>query len=336
MHYFHRNYYSKLKMPLHPFRFVYLVLLLLGTFFASAQNTLEEDSSLTWDPNGTTVILHAQPYYLEYNQANSLNFGMGAKAEVLLPRVLSLQGSFKQSLFDLNHYNATKGVVSSQNSTKLFFQYEAGFGLFFNYTGYAKARVFAWPGTEFYVDPIEKDTMYTFTSQYLPARVMIGVRGGIYSWNQTIDQTSAKGGLTGELAGNGAPFTFPDTADVYTMCRANGFYGGISVSKLLRVFYTSAKNEEEEISFIRNVYLDVLYCPTITVDQIFYNGAPYNVTGAGGFKTQNLGARLIFEKVGCVDFPRLNISYRLEVGMRPGIEGKGGYLMQTIGLGFSK
>jgi hypothetical protein len=323
-------------MPFRPQSCFYLVSLLLSAFVAYAQNTEEEDSSLTWDPNGTTFIVHVQPYYLEYNKANSLNFGMGAKGDILLPRYLSLQGSFKQALFDLNHYNSNKGLVSSQNATKLFFQYEAGLGLFFNYVGYARTRVYAWPGTEFYVDPVVKDTMYTFTPQYLPARVMIGLRGGMYNWSQTIDKTSAKGDLAGEAPGSGSQFIFPDTSDVYTVIRSNGFYAGVSVSKLLRIFYHTDNGEEEEISFIRNIYVDMLYSPTIKIDQILFNGVPYNVIGKGGFKTQNIGARLIFEKVGCIDFPRLNISYRFEVGVRPGIAGRGGYIMQTIGLGFSQ
>ena len=300
-----------------------------------AQDSLDAESSVVWDPRGTSFVCQVQPYYLEYNQSNALNFGGGLRADYFLPRVLSLHGSVKQAFFDLNKYNSSKGIKNSQNDTRLFLQREIGVGLFFNYAGYAKTKAYAWPGTEFYVDPIEKDTLYDFTPQYLPARVMIGLRGGIYTWRQTIDQTSATSSLAGTDA-NGQQFIFPDTFDVYTTMRASGFYGGISVSKLLSVFYEASSGEQEEISFIRNVYIDVLYAPGIKVNPVLVNGVPLSVTGPGGFKTQQFGGRIIFEKIGCVDFPRLNISYRFEAGIRPGIAGKGGYVMQTIGLGFAK
>lgn len=299
----------------------------------------QTDTLIEWDPTGTNFSLQFQPYYLEYNQSNALNFGMGARADFYLPKVLSFHASGKQALYDLNNYNANgKGVKSSENKTGLFKQGEMGIGLYFNYDGHARARVYAWPGSAVYVDPELKDTIYDYTKERLPCRVMIGLRGGYYGWQQTVDKSAAPDGIVGIPVNGGFPVPFSDTLDIYTTMRSNGLYFGISVSKLVDVWYKSGIGDKRT-SFIRNLYIDVLYSQNVLIDQTIIKGIPYTITqttALPGIKTQSLGARLVFEKTGTFDFPRLNFSYRFEAGVRPGIQNQGFYLMQTIGLGFAR
>jgi hypothetical protein len=315
-----------------PFTFIYLPVLLLLCHTSVAQ---QQDTLIEWDPRGTSVSLQLQPYYLEYNNANPLNFGFGGRLDIYLPKVISLHASAKQALFDLNNYNGnTKGFKNSENPTNLFRQGEAGIGIYLNFDGYATARVYAWPGTA-YIDPTEKDTLYEYTKEMLPARIMVGLRGGYYGWKQSVDKAWLQHKLEGTNSLTGAPYTFADTLDIFTNMSCNGLYAGISISKLVDVFYRSEIGQRN-VSFIRNLFLDVLYCPTIKTDQVIYLGVPYDVSGSKGFKSQKIGGRIVAEKVGTWDAPRLNFSYRFEAGIRPGLAGKGFYIMQTIGMGFAR
>ena len=291
-----------------------------------------QDSLVEWDPSGMRFNMMLQPYYIETNGANQVNFGMGARADYYFPKVLSLHGSIKQALYDLNNYNANgKGPIRSENTTNLFQQYEFGAGLFFNLDGHTKTRVYAWPGTGYY-DAVEKDTFYDYTKESLPCRTMIGLRGGVYNWRQSVDAVaSAKGTLEATNLAN-----LSDSGDLYTNITTQGFYAGVSLSKLVDVFYPGANGEQRNVSFIRNLYLDVLYAPSITVDNIVIDGVPFNVSGPRGLTTQNMGGRIVYEKVGVRDFPKLNFSYRIEAGIRPGLADKGFYVMQTIGIGFAR
>ena len=305
-----------------------ILFLLSGVTVSRAQDSLVE-----WDPAGMRFSIMLQPYYIETNGANQVNFGMGARADYYFPKVLSLHGSIKQALFDLNNYNANgKGAITSENTTNLFQQYEFGAGLFFNLDGNTKARVYAWPGTGYY-DAIEKDTFYDYTKESLPCRTMIGLRGGVYNWRQSVDAVAAS---PGALVSSDGTFVFNDSDDLYTNITTRGFYAGLSLSKLVDVFYPGANGQQRNVSFIRNLYLDVLYAPDITVDNIVINGVPRNVTGPQGIPTNNMGGRIVYEKTGVGDFPKLNFSYRIEAGIRPGLADKGFYIMQTIGLGFAR
>ncbi|MBP9725572.1 MAG: hypothetical protein KBE37_12275, partial [Bacteroidia bacterium] len=261
-----------------------------------------------------------------------VNFGMGAKADYYFPKVLSLHAGVKQALYDLNNYNANgKGFKTSENTTNLFQQFDFGAGLFFNIDGNTKTRVYAWPGTG-YIDPVEKDTLYDYTKEKLPCRTMIGLRGGFYQWRQSVDAISASKGPL--IAKDG--YIFNDSMDLYTNITSSGYYAGISLSKLVDVFYTSADGKHRNASFIRNIYLDVLYAPTITIDNIVLNGISYDISGIGGLSKKNMGGRIVYEKTSTRDFPKLNFSYRVEAGIRPGLADKGFYIMQTIGLGFAR
>ncbi|MBP7261160.1 MAG: hypothetical protein KBB37_07725 [Bacteroidia bacterium] len=307
---------------------LYLTLFLL----ISGACSFAQDSLVEWDPAGTRFSVQLLPYYIETNGANQVNFGMGAKADYYFPKVLSLHAGVKQALYDLNNYNANgKGFKTSENTTNLFQQFDFGAGLFFNIDGNTKTRVYAWPGTG-YIDPVEKDTLYDYTKEKLPCRTMIGLRGGFYQWRQSVDAISASKGPL--IAKDG--YIFNDSMDLYTNITSSGYYAGISLSKLVDVFYTSADGKHRNASFIRNIYLDVLYAPTITIDNIVLNGISYDISGIGGLSKKNMGGRIVYEKTSTRDFPKLNFSYRVEAGIRPGLADKGFYIMQTIGLGFAR
>lgn len=308
-------------------KYLVILFLLAATSVARAQDSLVE-----WDPTGVRFNIMLQPYYIETNGANQVNFGMGGRVDYYFPKVLSLHASIKQALYDLNNYNANgKGAITSENTTNLFQQYEFGTGLFFNLDGYTKTRVYAWPGTGYY-DAVEKDTFYDYTKESLPCRTMIGLRGGVYNWRQSVDAVTASKGPLEATDG----YVFNDSNDLYTNITSRGFYAGVSLSKLVDVFYPGVHGQPRNVSFIRNLYLDVLFAPDITVDNIVINGVSRNVSGPKGLPTQNMGGRIVYEKIGVRDFPKFNFSYRIEAGIRPGLADKGFYVMQTIGIGFAR
>jgi len=313
-----------------------LKLIVILFLLKAASNALAQDSLVEWDPQGMRFSIMLQPYYIETNGANQVNFGMGGRIDYYFPNMLSLHGSIKQALFDLNNYNANgKGAINSENTTNLFRQHEFGAGLFFNLDGSTKTRVYAWPGTAIF-DPIEKDTFYDYTRESLPCRTMIVLRGGVYNWQQSVDAVASSPGTLVGIDNSNNTFKFNDANDLYTNITSRGLYAGLSLSKLVDVFYPGANGQQRNVSFIRNLYLDVLYAPDITVDNIVLNGNAYNVKGSQGLPVQNLGGRIVYEKTGVRDFPKPNFSYRIEAGIRPGLADQGFYIMQTIGLGFAR
>jgi hypothetical protein len=185
-------------------------------------------------------------------------------------------------------------------------------------------------------------------------RKIYGVRLGGVAWNSTTDlnRVLAKQGLahqdlkdlTAEPSDNGLPAQeFDDngeleTVDLFTNVAAKGVYVGGSLAWIKNVAVNFDKFEEGVDDLMLTVYADILFSPSIVLDDIVYTKKVKDAQGTvtrgstatyavSPIKTQSLGFRLGIDG----RFNRtLSWAYGAEMGYRPGIAGKTCYALFKI------
>ncbi|HYG03798.1 MAG TPA: hypothetical protein VD927_15220 [Chryseosolibacter sp.] len=121
----------------------------------------------------------------------------------------------------------------------------------------------------------------------------------------------------------------PEPLDVFTNVSSKGFYVGGSMSWIRNVAVSFDKFEEGVDDLILTTYLDILFSPTIGIDDIVYTDET-NVTrtySVAPVKTKTFGFRAGIDG----RFNRtLSWAYGAEVGYRPSIDGSGFFAMLKI------
>jgi hypothetical protein len=177
-------------------------------------------------------------------------------------------------------------------------------------------------------------------------RKIYGARLGGILWKSSTDISRAleDQGLTNASLMSGdlpLPETFfnsetarDEKVDVFTNVSSNGFYVGGSMSWIRNVAVSFDKFEEGVDDLMLTTYVDILFSPTINIDDIVYTdrdpNTPDNATrtySIAPVKTKTFGFRAGIEG----KFNRtLSWAYGGEVGYRPSIEGRGFFAMLKI------
>jgi hypothetical protein len=171
-------------------------------------------------------------------------------------------------------------------------------------------------------------------------RKIYGVRAGGILWDTSTDINRAliKQGLT--LEDIGLPSTEIDengeveNVDAFSNLSSTAFYLGGSAAWIRNVAVSFDKFEEGIDDLMFTVFLDVIYSPTITLDDVAYtskdaNGDP---TGTAMYSLSPIKKQPLGMRVG-IDgkFNRtLSWAYGGEIGFRPGIEGRTFYALFKI------
>jgi hypothetical protein len=177
-------------------------------------------------------------------------------------------------------------------------------------------------------------------------RKIYGARLGGILWNSSTDLTRAldKQGLTnadlksGELSLPSEHFDLEtqenQPVDVFTNISSQSVYLGGSLSWIRNVAVSIEKFEEGVDDLMLTVFADIMYSPSITLDDIVYtsrNDAGVKTTTAtyavSPVKIQPLGFRLGIDG----RFNRtFSWAYGGEIGYRPGIQGRGFFALVKI------
>lgn len=176
-------------------------------------------------------------------------------------------------------------------------------------------------------------------------RKVYGLRAGGVFWDSSTDLSRAmkKQGLTNadlkDEQGNGLPLTYddgsgPQLLNVYSNIASTNVYLGGSMSWMRNVAINFDKFEEGVDDLMLTVFFDLIYAPSLTVDDIVYSE---NITtpsleatrtfSVSPVRLQSFGARAGLDG----RFNRtFSWAYGAEIGYRPSIEGRTFYALVKI------
>ena len=176
-------------------------------------------------------------------------------------------------------------------------------------------------------------------------RKIYGARLGAIFWDSSTDLSRAltKQGLTNadlkDNEGNGLPLTYNDgiqdqPLNVFTNLASKSLYLGGSLSWIRNVAINFDNFEAGIDDLMLTAFVDILYAPALTVDDIVYtdNDATSPIAGTRTYsvssvKTQSFGVRAGIDG----RFNRtLSWAYGGEIGYRPSIEGRTFYALLKI------
>jgi hypothetical protein len=176
-------------------------------------------------------------------------------------------------------------------------------------------------------------------------RKVYGLRAGGIFWDSSTDLTRAmkeQGLINTDLKdteGNGLPLTYDDgkgdePLNVYSNVASQNVYLGGSMSWIRNVAINFDKFEEGVDDLMLTAFVDLIYAPSLMVDDIVYTDSDINSAVAGTrtysvspLKLQSFGARAGIDG----RFNRtFGWAYGAEIGYRPSIEGRSFYALVKI------
>lgn len=181
----------------------------------------------------------------------------------------------------------------------------------------------------------------------IPAKVrkVYGLRAGGILWNSSTDLTRAMShqGLTNQdlrdQEGNGLPDTWQDgnreqPLNVYSNIASTNVYLGGSMAWIRNVAISFDNYEEGVDDLMFTAFFDLIYAPTLTVDDVVYTSTDANSAVAGTrtysvspLKIQSFGARVGIDG----RFNRtFSWAYGGEIGYRPSLQGRTFYALVKI------
>lgn len=322
-------------------RFTFTFLLLLSSALVFGQTT--EKVAVTFDelydePYSINKLFIAfQPLYGEIFATN-VNAGYGVEAQYYHKNKFNIKGQFRKSysskFLDFNRENALRNSTV-ENAPEVFNYFEFG-GTYHikDFDETSTAKIFLHQKKI----PRSKwaSTVATFAEVPSKLRKIYGARLGTVIWNATADinRTLDKQGLTyADLVnneGNSLPETYMDgngeTQDMqaFSNLYATNIYVGGSLTWIRNIAVSFDQFDDAVDDGIFNVYLDVLFAPSIKLDPITYNGFDYSTEA---IKLNKIGVRAGFEG----KYNRtLGWSYGGELGYRPSLDGRGFFAMFKI------
>lgn len=330
--------------------FLIFLAALLFSFPAFSQGERKDKTAVTYEeiydePYSVNKLFVAfQPIYGEMFVTN-VNAGFGAEVNYFLKDKMDFHAYFRktygQKFFDFSRDLAIKNG-EADNRVQIFNFYELG--------------------ATYHVKDFEessKTKMFLFKNSYkgnkwasrvplsaeIPCKVrkIYGARLGAILWKSTTDVNRAleRQGLTNAdlKAADGSPMPEthivngrPEQLDLFTNIYSTGIYAGGSMSWIRNVAVNFDKFEEGIDDLMFTTFVDIIYAPSIRVDDIFYTdrdaASPqqqrYSVSA---LKTQTFGFRAGIEG----KFNRTwGWAYGGEVGMRPSLQGRTFYALIKI------
>jgi len=331
-------------------RFIrHLFFVVVGVLYLPAMVMAKNDTIRTKD--GVDV-------YVKKNQANKLKFigeaslldvecgatdplriGAGVSADYLLPKVLSVNVSVKGAYYSLLEQIAEK-KSKTDNNLNIPIVANAGIRLHI-YDGKGKHwhKIYIQKHVGMNNDGTTRTTVRFLKAKY-PCRLIYAARGGVYfstsavmsNMNKDIWKPEDKGSVR---TTDGTVFGM----DHYTNSGATGFYVGLSRIINMR-FLTSSNIEIDEserklTSFFKETYLDILIANT-TFDPFQRGGIDYQIVANadGSFSTNNVGWRLGSRLVNTKK--KNGLGTYAEIGMRPGVFGRGMYASLGLSMAFTR
>lgn len=254
--------------------------------------------------------LRAQPVYIEMNQFNAFNMGVGGEASFFPFARLQLEGRYSKSVFANGNASDYESYYEEKASPELkpFTYWEAGGQI----NLIVKSGMFGNTATR--VDSVRYDTNWatgrTTRSTYMSSRKFLaaehqlyGIRGGIFQ---------LESGMAADLGADDDVILFPDSSAVdpafrdltFTNHKMQGYYVGLAKT---RVYYREG--------LWRTVYVDALVSTK----------TEYRDPELSGFTERKVGGRVGLEGA------RRHIGGRLEAGVRPGVDKL--YLLTQLSVG---
>lgn len=174
----------------------------------------------------------------------------------------------------------------------------------------------------------------------------MNVRGGIFKYNSTIgfgDDGRAFGAVTTddgetlalygayneegeEIAGSSNGLAWATNAN------ATCLVGGIGWESNRNIVINADGYGRKKNSMWQEFYLDVMFAPAPTIADVSYGEHTFDVTGnhESALQTSNLGWRFGYRSMSVKR--AINWGWNCEMGSRPGLQGKGFYLVWGVSL----
>jgi hypothetical protein len=280
-----------------------------------------------------------QPLYGELFVAN-VNAGFGAEAAYYLKDKADIHAHFRKT-YSRKFFDFTRDQSLSNNDAdnvaSIYNYFEVGATYHVkDFEESSKTKMFLYKAS--YKGNRWASRVPLFADVPCKVRKIYGVRVGGLMWQSSTDINRAlkKQGLTLADLKTSGDVSLPEqeygttgeleNVDIFTNIKSTSLYLGGSMSWIKNVAVSFDKFEEGIDDLMFTVFLDIMYSPTIALDDISYtskdvSGAPTStdIYLVSPIKTQPLGFRLGIDG----RFNRtLSWSYGGEIGFRPGIEGR--------------
>jgi hypothetical protein len=280
------------------------------------------------------LFVHFQPLYGELFTAN-VNGGFGLEANYYLDDKADFKAAFRRTysntFFDLAQ-NQAKENSDVDNDPVTFYYFEVG-GTYHikDFETSSKTKMFLYKKS--YAG--NKWAARVPLNAEVPCKVrkIYGARLGAIVWQSSLDINNImeKQKLTNADFENMdtegttlADAADPDGIDIFSNVSTAGLYVGGSLTWIRNVAVSFDKFEAGVDDLILTTYLDILISPSVKLDNIVYQGTPYDV---GEIGLKKIGFRAGIEG----KFNRtLSWAYGGEIGYRPGIEGRMFYALLKI------
>jgi hypothetical protein len=290
-----------------------------------------------------------QPLYGELFVGN-VNAGFGAEALYYHQDKMDFKAHFRktysQNFFDFARDQATKNS-DIDNAAKAFMYFELG-GTYHikDFEQSSKTKMILYKNS--YRGNKWASRVPLYADVPCKVRKIYGARVGAIFWNSSteLNRAMSKQGVTHDqlksASDQGLPTQEfdergePEVVDLFTNIAARGVYVGASSAWIKNVAVNFDKFEEGVDDLMFTLYADIMFSPSIVLDDIVYTNkdaqgkkilgqtATYAVSP---IKTQKLGFRLGVDG----RFNRtLSWAYGGEVGYRPGVKGRTFYAMFKI------
>ncbi|HQQ93142.1 MAG TPA: hypothetical protein PLQ93_01200 [Bacteroidia bacterium] len=289
------------------------------------------------------LCISLDPFYADAWGTNA-NLGFGARADLYLWKLMSVSADFRRAYLDMNAREHVDGSLPKPlEELKKQLYLEAGAQLtFFERSKERDLKVVLSSSSSSSGRYTTTHTRYIMVPGTL--RKVKQLRAGLISSRTAIDIQDAgedpDNTFSAKQVGDTASFKFGpygksvDGSPIYggyTMMNLYMVYGGISAKRITNLILDTDYGRKGN-EFIYDFYLDVLYAPIIKFKNVYtVGGKEWEVSSSD---VKNLGWRF---GVSARRSVRSFMSYRMELGSRPGFVGGQGvlatnlYLMITFG-----
>ncbi len=333
-------------------RIFYLLLLALFQVQALlAQGERKDKTAVTYEEiydepySVNKLFVHLQPFYGELFATN-VNAGFGLEAQYYLRDKVDFKAHFRKT-YSQKFYDFTRDLAAktsdTDNATEVFNYYEFGIN---------------WHVRDF--EESSKTKMILYRSSYkgnkwaarvpltaeIPCKVrkIYGARLGAIIWDSGIhlNRIMNEQGISYSdfKSGDGIALSdFTTSADLFTDIASKGLYLGGSMTWIRNVAVQFDKFEPGVDDLILTTYFDILFAPSLQLDNIVYtprdpNSGELLLTEQRSYSVSPVNLKSFGIRAGIEGkFNRqFSWAYGGEIGYRPGVEGKTFYALLKISI----
>lgn len=292
------------------------------------------------------LFIALQPLYGELFVTN-VNAGFGAEAQYYFQDKANFRAHFRKTysrqFFDLTRDLAlNNSQVDNRSEVYNYFEFGATYHVK-DFEQSSKTKMVLYKNS--YKGNRWASRVPLNTEIPCKVRKIYGARVGAIFWDSSTDLTRAliKQGLTNadlkDNEGNGLPLTYnggnqDQPLNAFTNIASKTLYAGGSISWMRNVAINFDKFEEGVDDLMLTAYVDLLYAPAMTLDDVVYTDDNGNspVAGTRTYSVSPVKLRSFGMRAG-IDgrFNRtFSWAYGGEIGYRPSIEGRTFYALLKI------